>query len=142
MSITRVEAYNPFDMSLLSSDITGLNFGTIIKGSYCQHTAVIKPIIVGDMSALSIFLENNGGFNHAMFGCAKASDAITGIYPGDPRISDYFITDPGVSDFTTSDYGLSLDPIHPEYIWLDLNIGSNSIVGAGTANYRFVFEYN
>ena len=142
MSITRVESYDPVSMSRISSDISELDFGTIIRGGYCNQTAVIKPIVVGNMSALSLFLEDNGGFNHAIFGCVKAADPITGIYPGDPRISDYFITDPGVSDFTTSDYGLSLDPVNPEYIWLDLNVGSNSIVGAGTANYRFVFEYN
>lgn len=142
MSITRVEAYDPVDMSLLSSDITELDFGTIIRGGYCQQTAVIKPIVMGDISALSLFLEDNGGFNNVLFGCVKASEAISGIYPGDPRISDYFIADPGVSDFTTSDYGLSLNPVNPEYIWLDVNVGASSILGPGTANYRFVFEYN
>jgi hypothetical protein len=57
-------------------------------------------------------------------------------------MSDHFMADPGVSDFTTSDLGINMDNTNPEYIWLDAQIGQGSTIGAGTINYRFVFEYN
>lgn len=142
MAITRVESYNPTDMSVISSDVTELDFGGIIKGKFCSQTAVIKPIIEGNITALALFLENNGGFDHARFNYYASHTVACDVVPGDPRLSDSFIVDNDVSDFSTSDDGVILDNATPEYIWLDVKVGTASAVGAGTANYRFVFEYN
>lgn len=142
MSITRIESYDPIDGSLLSSDISSLDFGGIVRGRHCSQVAVIKPISEGTVTELELFLENNGGFSNAQFGYLAQADLVTGITPGDARLSDHFTENSGVSDFTTSDYGVMLDPNTPEYIWLDVQIGLGSAIGAGSVNYRFVFEYN
>lgn len=142
MSITRIEAYDPDDMSLLSSDISSIDFGGIIRGKHCSKLATIKPIAEGTVTELELFLENNGGFNNARFSFYASSDGATGIQPGDARISDRFTQVTGISDFSSSDYGCILNPDLPEYVWLDALIGLGSTVGAGSINYRFVFEYN
>jgi len=142
MSITRIEAYDPTDMSLLSSDISELNFGGVIRGRFCSQAAVIKPITEGTLTALALFLEDNGGYDHARFSYFNSNNWVSDIIPGDAHMSDAFTVNPGVSDMTTSDRGANLDPVDPGFIWLDVNIGLGSTIGTGTANYRFVFEYN
>jgi hypothetical protein len=142
MAIARIESYDPLDMTMLSSDISDINFGGVIRGRYCSQAVVIKPILEGDITALALFLEDKNGFNHARFDYYASKDAIQGIVPGGPQMSDYFVENPGVSDFITSDYGVSLDPDDPGFVWLDVNMGLGSTIGAGTINYRFVFEYN
>jgi hypothetical protein len=142
MSITRIESYDPNTGALLSSDISSLDFGGIIRGKHCSQLAVIKPITEGTVTELGLFLENNGSFNNAQFSFLSQQDLATGIQPGDVRVSNHFTQVTGVSDFTASDYGCMLDPTIPGYIWLDILVGLGSTIGAGSVNYRFVFEYN
>lgn len=142
MGISRVEAYDPITMGLLSSDITELDFGDITRGNYCSQAIVIKPILSGTITQLFMFLEDNGGYNNSEFGYFVDSEEFTGIQPGGSQLSDHFVPDPGVSDLTTSDYGAELDPTGIDFVWLDAYISTADSVGLGSLNYRFVFEYN
>lgn len=142
MSITRIESYDPDDMSLISSDITSVDFGGIIRGKHCSKVCIVKPITEGTITELGLFLENNGGFSNAQFGFLGLSTLSSDITPGSAIMSDHFTENQDVSDFVTSDYGLMLTPETPGYIYLDAQIGLGSTIGSGTVNYRFVFEYN
>jgi hypothetical protein len=134
-------------MALISSDATTVDFGTVARGQHNSKTVAIRPVAVAEMfSQIALFLENNGGLDHTVFGKFKSATPIAGIEPGDPRLSDYFVQAPGVSDFSAwtelSDYGLELDAGTPEYVWIDAEAGtSETNLGDTTINLRFVFEY-
>jgi hypothetical protein len=142
MGITRVEEYNSVDMGVLSSDVSELNFGGIIRGKHCAKPSVIKPVLSGTITQLFLFLESNGGYNNAQFGYLASKTAYSDIQAGGAQISNHFVMASDVSDFSTSDRGLELDPIDPEYVWLDAQIGFGATIGLGAVNYRFVFEYS
>lgn len=143
----RIETYNPETMVLISSDDTSVDFGTVSRGHHNSQTVVIRPQAVSEtISQLALFLENNDGLNHTVFGRYKSVTPTTGIEPGDSRLSDYLVQVPGVSDFSRwselSDYGLGLNATAPEYVWLDAEAGSSETnLGDATINLRFVFEY-
>jgi hypothetical protein len=142
MAISRIETFNPIDMSQLLSDTSELSFGGIVRGNFCAQPVVIKPVLSGTITQLAFFLESTNGYTNSQFSYLASKTAFSNIQAGGPQMSNHFIADPGVSDFTTSDIGINLDPTDPEYIWLDAKIGLGSILGAGTINYRFVFEFN
>jgi len=143
-----IHQYNPATMVETSSDVTGVDFGDVIKGHHAPNVVAIKPYAdPGDnFESLAMFLESNGGLDHTVFGKYKSSTAITGIEPGDDYLSDYFVQVSGISDPSQvgaySDYGLILDAADPEYVWIDAEPGTNEVVyGAPNVNFRFVFEY-
>jgi len=142
MAISAIETFNPVNMSMLLSNTSELSFGGIVRGGFCAQPVVIKPVFTGTITQLALFLESTNGYNNSQFSYLASKQAFSGIQAGGPQMSNHFIADPGVSDFTTSDLGVNLDPTNPEYIWLDAQIGLGSILGAGTINYRFVFEFN
>ncbi|MBD3261252.1 MAG: hypothetical protein GF334_06140 [Candidatus Altiarchaeales archaeon] len=145
----KVETYNPSNMQLISGDVSGVDFGTVVRGNHNGTAVVILPKAEGGetLSALALFLENNGGLNHSQFGKYKSSTATQGITPGSNYLSDYFVEARGVSDLTNlsalSDRGLVLTASSPEYIWMDVEVGnSESSLGEESVNFRFIFEYS
>lgn len=143
----RVETYDPVTMTLLESDASTVDFGAVARGHFNSQAVVIRPAAVSEtFTQLALFLESNGGLDHTKFGKFKSSSPILGIEPDDDELSDFFTQASGVSDFENygeiSDYGLGLDPVTPEYIWMDAEAGtSETNLGATTINLRFVFEY-
>jgi hypothetical protein len=144
----RVESYNPATMVLITSDTTSVDFGTVARGRHNSQAVVVKPVAEGGetLSRLALFLENNADLGHCQFGKYKSSVATQGIVPGDDELSDYFTQSRGVSDFENygvlSDHGLPMDPDTPEYVWLDVEVGTGEVnLGDSTVNFRFVFEY-
>ena len=142
-----INTYNPSTMALAESDVTGLDFGDVVKGQHNSEPVVIKPELeFGDsFSQLSLYLEAVNSLTHSQFGKYKNSEAITGLQSGGDYLSDNFVAQPGISDFfdfeSTSDAGLILDPDNPEYIWMDVQAGTGESSGEGSINFRFVFEY-
>lgn len=144
----RIESYNPADMQVVHSDVTGVDFGTAVKGNHASEVVAIRPVLeMGDvLTALALFLENDAGLDHTQFGKYKSHIATQGIEPGSAYLSDYFTEQNGLSDimsaWAVSDQGLVLDPSNPEYIWMDAGVGSTEDqFGASTTNFRFIFEY-
>ena len=144
----RIEQYNPTNMSVLQADVTGVDFGSVIKGSHAPNVVSIRPVLdMGDnYTALAMFLEDNAGLDHTQFGRYMSSTAILGITPGSSYLSDYLIEEYGISDISqvwaVSGHGLILDSSNPEYVWLDAGIGSNEVtLGGLSINVRFLFEY-
>lgn len=143
----RVETYDPDTMTLLDSNATIVDFGTVARGHFNEHAVVIRPAAVSEtFSQLALFLENNGGLDHTKFGKFKSATPILGIEPGDSFLSDFFTQARGVSDFANyaviSDYGIGFDPVTPEYAWMDAEAGTSELnLGNVTINLRFVFEY-
>jgi hypothetical protein len=141
----KVSQYNPSTMTLITGDVTGLDFGSVRLGSFCANTLVIKPVPeTENLTAIGLFLEDRAEMNHTRFGAYKSSTATTGINPGDTRLNTYLMEAPGVSDYNMySGYRLTLNPEDPEYVWLDTKIGLNeTTTGDLTLNYRFVIEYD
>jgi hypothetical protein len=144
----KIYKYDPEDMSEISSDATGVDFGDVIKGHHAPNVVAIKTYAYPEdhFTSLAMFLESNGGLDHTVFGKYKSSTAITGIEPGDDYLSDYFVGVSGISDPSQvaeySDYGLILDAADPEYVWIDAEPGTNEVVyGSKSVNFRFIFEY-
>ena len=141
----KVSRYNPATMALISDDITGIDFGTVVIGKFCDNTMVIKPVAeTEDLTLLALYLEDRASLDHTRFGLYKSQTEITGINPGDSRLNTYLIEAPGVSDYSQfSDYRVAMDPDNLEYTWLDAKVGTNETsFGAASINLRFVFEYN
>lgn len=140
----KISRYNPSTMALISDDITGIDFGTLVIGNFCEDTVVIKPVAeTEDFTFLGLYLEDRASLDHTRFGLYKSQTASTGIEPGDSRLSTYLYEAPGVSDYTQySDYRVTYDIDNPEYTWLDAKAGTNETnFGEASLNFRFVFEY-
>lgn len=144
----KIQQYDPTDMSLLSSDVTGVDFGSGVAGQHCPNVIAIKPTAETEtFQSLALFLEDNSGMDHTQFGKYKSSSAIPGITAGSDYLSDYLIEVEGISDAMLipqySDQGIVFDAGSPEYAWLDAGIGLNeTTLGSNSINLRFVFEYN
>lgn len=147
MATIKIESYNPVDMQKLADDVTGIDFGSVVRGNHNSTAVVIKPVADGGtFDQLALFLEDDGGLNHCQFGKYASSSPITGIEPGDNRLSDYFVEASGVSDVSEipglSDDGIVLTAGAPEYVWIDVEAGiGETNLGAQGVNFRFVFEY-
>jgi len=144
----KVEQYNPSDMQLLDSDVTGVDFGNVVKGNHNDEAIVVKPVAdMGmDFQILAMFLEDNAGLDHSQFGKYQNSTGVTGVTPGSNYLSDYFVETPGISDAadigSVSDNGILFNAGAPEFAWLDVEVGSSeTVLGQSSVNYRFVFEY-
>lgn len=132
-------------MALISGDISGLDFGDMTLGSFCQNVMVIKPVAeTEDLTLLGLYLEDRANLDHTRFGLYKSQTAATGIGPGNALLNTYLMEAPGVSDYSQfSDYRISYDVNNPEYTWLDVKAGTNeTVLGDSSINFRFVFEYN
>lgn len=143
----RIDRYDPTDMSLLASDVTGVDFGNVVRGGYTSSPIAIKPVatVESSVSQLFFFLEDNADLTGSTFRVLKSSVAIPGIGSGSALLTGELTEIPGVSDFTdystiTGD-GVVMTSADPEYLWTDVRIGASETVGAGTINYRFIFEY-
>jgi hypothetical protein len=147
MSGLKISSYDPVDMSLLSADATGLDFGDVVRGQYCAKAVTVRPVADGvTFTSLALFLESADGLNHTQFGKFKSNTAITGVEPGSAYLSDFFIPVTGVSDVSTigaySDYGVVYNGATPEYTWMDAFVDTpETVFGDSTVNFRFVFEY-
>jgi hypothetical protein len=143
----RIETYLPSDMSLLSADATGVDFGEAFIGQH-SNVVAIRPFVTTEVSfeSLALFLEDSGGLGHTQFGKYKNGSPIQGITPGSDYLSDFFIPVPGVSDASLigvySDFGLVFEGSSPEYAWIDAEAGPSETAGSASVNFRFVFEYN
>jgi len=144
----RIEQYNPSDMQVIANDITGVDFGEVVKGNHAPNVIAIRPILeIGDtFTSLSVFLEDNGALDHTQFGKFKSTTAIADITAGSDYLSDYFIEEEGISDASqvpgASGDGFILDEGTPEYLWIDAGVGENEVTfGDLSVNFRFIFEY-
>ena len=142
----RIDRYNPTDMSLAASDITGVDFGATVRGGYPVAPVVIKPVsTIEDFSKLFFFLEDDAGLTSTTFRVLKSSAAITGIGQGSAFLTGELNELPGIVDFSTyseiTGDGVILDNDLPEYIWTDVKLGTAETVGSGNINYRFIYEY-
>jgi hypothetical protein len=141
----KISRYNPVNMNLISGDITGIDFGSIRLGTFCNQTVVIKPVAESEnLTSIGLYLEDRGNLNHTRFGLYKSQTATPGINPGDARLNTFLQEAPGVSDYNQfTGYRVTLTPGNPEYAWLDAKPGTNETAfGASALNFRFVFEYN
>ncbi len=143
----RIESYDPSDMSLNSSSVTGVAFGNVVKGNHNTTAVAIRPAIDGDtFTQLALFLENDAGMDHTQIGKFLTSVATQGITPGSDYLSDHFTEVTGISDISQiaqySDNGLVFNAATPEYAWMDADVGlTETTLGVSSVNFRFVFEY-
>jgi hypothetical protein len=141
----KISTYNATDMSLISSDATGVNFGDGVLGGFCKNAVVFKAVPETEiLTSLSLYLEDRADLDHTRFGLYKSQTATTGIQPGNSLLNTYLVESPGVSDQTMfSDNSVDYDTTDPEYTWIDARIGmTETNFGETSVNFRFVFEYN
>lgn len=145
----KIRAYSPQTGNLLAEDVTGLNFGSVRQGRHGAMPVLIRPVCdVETLASLTLYLQNNGGFNLAQYGYLVHSDFVPGVHSytsdnsGVPAISDHFTE---VSDPYTGLPGgvaIGLDGEgRGDYVWLDVQSGSTETGATSSINYRFVFEY-
>jgi len=139
----RVETYNPDTMAVISSDVTSVDFGTVARGNHVSQVVALRPVTVPEtFTQLALYLEDNAGLDHTAFTSFKSATPVLGILPGDSELSDPLYPAHGASDFVPSDLGINFDPVAPEYVWLDAEVGTaETNLGDATINLRFVFEY-
>jgi len=143
----KISTYNPVDMSKTADDVTGINFGSVVRGGY-SSPVVVKPAKTDEtaISQLALFLEEDAGLAGTSFRSFKNATAIPGIGVGNAALSDDLSEQNGVSDFSNfsliSGDGLSLTAASPEFVWLDVKLGASDSVGTANVNYRFIFEYS
>jgi hypothetical protein len=147
----KIGAYNPRTGSLLSENISGINFGNVQKGRHSVIPVLIRPEIEDEsIIGLEMYLQNDGGFEQTQFGYFIYSDFVQ-VKSYDPAstgesgyyyISDHFTEVPTPPAITG---GVSLtvyDESYADYVWLDVNPSSIETGGTSTINYRFIFEYS
>ena len=141
----KIYTYDATDMSVISTDATGVAFGDGVLGGFCQNAVVFKAVPETEvLTALSLYLEDRADLDHTRFGLYKSQTATTGIAPGNALLNTYLVESPGVSDMSMfSDNQVSYDITDPEYTWVDAKIGLTETNFGDTAiNFRFIFEYN
>lgn len=145
----KIRAYSPQTGNLLAEDVAGLNFGNVRQGRHGAMPVLIRPVCdVETLASLTLYLQNNGGFNQAQYGYFVACDFVPGVhsYTSDdssiPAISDHFIlvSDPYTGEPGGVPIGLNAEG-HGEYVWLDVQSGATDTGSTSSINYRFVFEY-
>ena len=135
----KLQRYNPVNMTLLEDSVTGINFGTVFQGNYCEAAQVVLPAVTTESSIteMKVFLQSKGPFTKSTFKSFHSATPIMGIVPGSAYLSDQF-TVVSAPELTGAG-GVSL--AHGEYLWLDVKTGALETGSYGGINYRFVFEY-
>lgn len=142
----KIRAYSPKTGNLIAEDITGINFGNILQGEHSSMPVLIRPVLEDeDASSLSLYLENNGGFNNTSYGYLVSEEFIPNVKsfkgsvePGYNYISDHFSNPSTVSD--SIEIGISNEGVG-DFIWLDLQPGAAESGITSSLVYRFLFEY-
>jgi len=139
----QIAAYDPQTGNLLSSSISGINFGNIVQGNYCVSPVLIQPIMTSEdlFTSMVLYLQNNGGYSQSQFGYLTNSALILGVESNIPGATGTIIS----NTFTlvsnaTGPYGVPIT--NSDYIWLDVKVGASEIGSTNNLNYRFLFEYS
>jgi hypothetical protein len=144
----KIRAYSPHTGNLLAEDITGLNFGNVRQGVHGAMPVLIRPICdVETLTALTLYLQNDGGFSQSRYGYYTYSEFVPGVhsYTSDdsaaPAITDHFleVSDPP-QDSGGVPIGIDLEG-RGDYVWLDVQSGAAETGSTSSINYRFIFEY-
>lgn len=143
----KVKRYDPDTGAVLSTDLTSVDFGTVVLGKHIHNAVVVQPYSETEtISRIELFLEDRDIFANCAFKGFKSPTFIPGIQTSDIRLSDNLYLSHGASDFVLSNNGIPLNSIgygeNGDYVWLDALVGTSQTPGSGTINYRFVFEYN
>ena len=135
----KLQRYNPADMTLVEDSITGINFGTVYQGNYCEEVRVVRPVRTTESSLteMKLFLQSVGPFSKSTFGAFHSASPVTGITPGSAYLSGILSTESNPS--ITGAGGLTLQD--GEYLWLDIKTGPYEAGSYGGINYKFVFDY-
>jgi len=144
----KIRAYSPQTGNLLAEDITGINFGNVRQGRHGALPVLIRPVCdVETLTALTLYLQNNGGFSQSQYGYFISCEFVPGVhsYTSDdssvPAISDHFleVSDPP-QPYGGVDIGLDGEG-RGDYVWLDVQAGATETGSTSSINYRFIFEY-
>lgn len=146
----KIGAYSPRSGKLISSDITGINFGNVSAGNHSVLPVLIRPEIESEViSGLDLYLQNKGGFQYTNYGYFTSSDfvqvysydtaytGLTGVY----FMSDHFTENTSATG-VTGQVHLNLTNTYGDYVWLDVQPSALETGGTESINYRFVFEYS
>lgn len=144
----KIKAYSPKTGNLLAEDIAGINFGNVRQDRHGVMPVLIRPVCDSEtLTSLTLYLQNNGGFNQAKYGYYVNSDFVAGVHSwtsddsSSPAISEHFTEVPTPPD---SSWGVSIGldgEGRGDYVWLDVQAGAIDTGSTSSINYRFVFEY-
>jgi len=135
----KIQRYNPSDMTLAEDSVTGMDFGTVYQGNYCEEVLVVRPVATTEavLLEMKMFLQSKGPFRRSTFGAAHSTQPMTGVMPGTGIMTGVLeaVSNPALSD----NGGLAL--VDGEYVWLDVKVGETEKGSYPGVNYRFVFDY-
>lgn len=136
----KIQVYNPSTFLLEQDDATGIDFGTVYQGNPSDELILIRPARTTENSflQLSMFLQDDGGLVNSTFRFLL-QDQLTNV-PDRNYLTGVFSVQesPALSDSG----GAVFTPSSPEYAWMDVSAAGQDTSSTGSANYRFVFEFN
>jgi hypothetical protein len=136
----KIQVYNSETLQLEQDDATGVDFGTVYQGNPSDKVCLIKPArtIENNFLQLSMFLQDSAGLGNSQYRYLL-QDTVTGTPDRNELTGTLELQQAPV----LSDSGAAVfSPESPEYAWLDLNAAGQDRSSTGSANYRFVFEFN
>lgn len=142
----KIQLCNPATGTIISPDVAALYFGSVEAGKHCAVPILVK--VEGDAdknyTAMKLFLENDGGLKDSQFGYLASTEFSGGVTSS--ALTGHFAVAPGVSNANyTVTPGLPItlvDGQPADYIWLDIEAGTDELGTTSSINYRFIFEYN
>ena len=135
-----IQQYDPATLQLISSNVTGVDFGIAYQGNPSDEIVLIKPVktIENNFLQLELFLQNDGGLTQSQYRYLL-QDQVTGIPARSDLTGEFLQTDfPSFS----GDGSASFNSMTPEYAWLDVKAGDSEINSSSNVEFSFVFEYN
>lgn len=143
----QIQILNPKDGEVLVESATGLFFGSVFAGSKTSPILlkVTAPEAGLSLSALRMYLQNNGGLSSTKF-LYYYSEAFEEVEIVSTKLVSEFLVKPSVVSLPDEDPGglsISLTEGKPTgYLWLSLDVGSDEKTPTSNINYRFVFNYS
>lgn len=137
-----LEAYD-----FISGDALGraqtIDFGDVLQGRHCQRSLLLRafPDVESSILDATVYLENNGGWTGAEFGCYVAPTFQPNISPGSDLLSNHLAEMRDASYGSPNGRSLDTTASVSGYMWLDVDIPTTQVGATSSVNFRIAYNY-
>lgn len=137
-----LQTYDPVTGSIISERASELNFGDVMQGRHCTDPVLLRtlPDTETNITNLSVFLENDGGWSSAEFGYYTHPSFTANVESGGELMDNHFTESPNASSGSPGGVNIGLTDSTSDYLWLDIDVPSTQL-GSAAITYRFIFNY-